>query len=597
VLLSLLLGCPPKTPPPEITPKPPAYVVRDPQAVAGVSDRALQELLDEHWAYTMEQFPTWSTSLGYNLYNDQITDNSAEALEARREAARTFLRKAEMLQTPLSAADSLTRDLFVLDLEQGMATEVCAFSEWGASPRSNPLVDWNYLPELHQVENIDDANNLVRRYKAIPDAIDQDIAQLTVGLGKGLVTNRASLEKVAAQMRDGLAVPLEDSPLYAPIAAEHPEWPQDARVRYQTALRDALEKGIRPAMQRYLDFVEAELLPAARGDDAVGLAALPNGAACYEGLVRSYTTLPLTADTLHQMGLDELEKIHGEFREIGQRALGTDDLQGIFARLRTDESLYFETSEQVEEKAAEALGRAAEAMGAAFGRLPQAECVIRRVPEHEAPYTTIAYYRQPNPDGSKPGEYFVNVYAPETRPRHEAEVLAFHESIPGHHLQIAISQELPELPAFRRHGGQTAFVEGWALYTERLSDEMGLYSGDLDRLGMLSFDAWRASRLVVDTGIHHLGWSRAQAEAFMVDNTPLAENNIVNEVDRYINTPGQALAYKVGQLTIWRLRREAEVSLGEAFVLSDFHDVVLGAGAVPLPILEARVKDWVTSLK
>jgi uncharacterized protein (DUF885 family) len=334
-------------------------------------------------------------------------------------------------------------------------------------------------------------------------------------------------------------------------------------------------------------------MPAARGEDAVGLSALPNGAGCYEALVQGYTTLQRPPADLHQTGLDELEKIHEEFRVIGQRALGTSDVPEIFERLRTDPALYFETEEEVEAKAAEALQRAAEAMGDAFGRLPQAACVIRRVPDYEAPYSTIAYYRQPNPDGSKPGEYFVNVYAPETRPRHEAEVLAFHESIPGHHLQIAISQELDALPAFRKHGGQTAFVEGWALYTERLSDEMGLYSGDLDRLGMLSFDAWRASRLVVDTGIHHLGWTRAQAEDFMRENTPLADNNIVNEVDRYINTPGQALAYKIGQLTIWQIRRDAEAALGEAFSLPAFHDAVLGAGAIPLPILESRIQEWV----
>ena len=228
-----------------------------------------------------------------------------------------------------------------------------------------------------------------------------------------------------------------------------------------------------------------------------------------------------------------------------------------------------------------------------FGRLPQAECVIRRVPDHEAPFTTIAYYQPANPDGSKPGEYFVNTYAPQTRPRHEAEVLAYHESIPGHHLQIAISQELPELPAFRRYDGQTAFVEGWALYTERLADEMGLYTSDLDRLGMLSFDAWRASRLVVDTGVHHLGWSREQAEAFLIENTPLAENNIVNEVDRYISWPGQALAYKTGQLHIRKLRGQAEAALGDDFSLSAFHDVVLGSGAIPLPLVEQHVRAFI----
>ncbi|MFT4979055.1 MAG: hypothetical protein ACI8S6_004965 [Myxococcota bacterium] len=591
VVLSLLSCTPKTTTPPTAVVSAPQH---DPEAVAGVTDPALRQLLDDHWGYTMEQFPTWSTSLGYSDYNDRITDGSAAAIAARAAARRAFLDRTRALEGTLSdARDEQNRALLQLDLEQDIAREVCRFGRWSISPRSNALVDWNYLPELHTVENADDGRNLLARYRAIPGAIDQDITSLRTGLAEGRVANRATLEKVLTQLTGALTEPIEDWPLYAPIEAEHAEWTQEERVRYQKGLRDTLVGDIQPAMERYLGFVEEELLPAARGPEAAGLGGLPDGAACYAALVKGYTTLPLTAEALHQTGLDELEKIHAEFREIGGRALGTGELDEIFVRLRTDPELYFDTAEEVEEKAAEALSRAEAVMGEAFGRLPQAECVVRRVPEHEAPFTTIAYYRQPNPDGSKPGEYFVNVSAPETRPRHEAEVLAFHESIPGHHLQIAISQELPELPAFRKHGGQTAFVEGWALYTERLSDELGLYSGDLDRLGMLSFDAWRASRLVVDTGIHHLGWTRQQAEAFMLEATPLAENNIVNEVDRYITTPGQALAYKVGQLTIWRLRQKAESKLGDRFVLSDFHDVVLGAGAVPLPLLESQVDAWI----
>jgi uncharacterized protein (DUF885 family) len=264
----------------------------------------------------------------------------------------------------------------------------------------------------------------------------------------------------------------------------------------------------------------------------------------------------------------------------------------IFERLRTDDALFFDSAEEVESKARSALAAAQTAMPDFFGRLPVAECVVEPIPDYEAPYTTVAYYRSATP-GERPGTYFINIYAPETRPRHEAEVLAFHESIPGHHLQIAIAQELSEVPAFRRHGGFTAYVEGWALYTERLADEMGLYTGDVDRLGMLSFDAWRAARLVVDTGVHHKGWSREQAVAFLVENTPLATNNIDNEVDRYITWPGQALAYKTGQIEILRMRRQAEEALGSDFDIKAFHDVVLGAGAVPLPVLDARVAAWV----
>jgi uncharacterized protein (DUF885 family) len=227
-----------------------------------------------------------------------------------------------------------------------------------------------------------------------------------------------------------------------------------------------------------------------------------------------------------------------------------------------------------------------------FGILPQAPCEVVRMEPHQEKHSTIAFYRRPAADGSRPGQYYINTYAPETRPRYEAEALAYHESIPGHHLQIAIGQELTRLPAFRRHAWVTVFGEGWGLYVERLADEMGLYSGDLDRIGMLSYDAWRACRLVVDTGIHALGWSRQQAIDYMLANTALAENNIVNEVDRYITTPGQALAYKIGQREILRLRREAEKRLGPRFDIKSFHDAVLGEGTVDLATLRAMVEEW-----
>ena len=235
------------------------------------------------------------------------------------------------------------------------------------------------------------------------------------------------------------------------------------------------------------------------------------------------------------------------------------------------------------------LARAVAAIPAWFGRLPRADCEVVRMQPHEEQHSTIAYYREPPQDGSRPGRYYVNTYAPETRPRYEAEALAFHEAVPGHHLQVAIGQELEQLPAFRRHAETTAFVEGWGLYSERLADEMGLYSGDLDRIGMLSYDAWRASRLVVDTGMHALGWSRGQAIDFMTAHTALGLNNIANEVDRYIGWPGQALAYKIGQLEIRRLRTEAEAALGAAFDIRRFHDAVLGHGALPLCVLRESV--------
>jgi uncharacterized protein (DUF885 family) len=277
--------------------------------------------------------------------------------------------------------------------------------------------------------------------------------------------------------------------------------------------------------------------------------------------------------------------------------LGTTDIAEIQKKLRTDPAMHFANAGEVEAKAAETLARAKAALPGYFNVLPKADCEVKVMGMYEAPYSTIAYYREPAADGSRPGYYMINTYKPETRPRYEAEALAFHESIPGHHLQIAIAQELQGIPEFRKHLGVTSFVEGWALYTERLANEMGLYSGDLDRIGMLSFDAWRACRLVVDTGMHSMGWSRQQAIDYMVANTVLAENNIANEVDRYLGDPGQALAYKLGQIEIFALRDEGKKRLGDRFDLKKFHEVVLRNGAVALPTLRQQVEDWYTQVE
>jgi Uncharacterized protein conserved in bacteria len=348
-----------------------------------------------------------------------------------------------------------------------------------------------------------------------------------------------------------------------------------------------------PGFRRYRETLERKILPIARPDDRPGLVHLPGGATAYRDMIRVHTTLDLEPEAIHATGLAEIERIDGEFVELGRRVLGTTDLHSTLAALRDDPRLYFETADQVFETAKRSLARAQAAVPGWFGRIPGATCVVVPVPSHSEVHQTIAYYSWPALDGSRPGRYYINLYAPETRPRYEAEALAFHESVPGHHLQIAVAQELQGLPTFQRVLGSTAFSEGWGLYAERLSDEMGLYTSDMDRFGILSFDAWRAGRLVVDTGMHALGWTRQQAIDFLRRHSALGDNNIANEVDRYIVWPGQALAYKMGQLEILALRSDARQRLGARFEIKAFHDIVLGAGAISLPALRARVEAWI----
>jgi uncharacterized protein (DUF885 family) len=371
-------------------------------------------------------------------------------------------------------------------------------------------------------------------------------------------------------------------------------WPAGERDRQLQALRDVVATQIRPAFVRLRAFLHDTVLPKARTEQE-GLVGVPGGDACYRAAIMFHVGLPKTPAELHALGEAEIARTDRELAALGRTVLNTPDLAATIAKLRGDRALYFDSRDELLAAAGRALDRAKAAIPRFFSVLPKTDCVMRETPAYEAPYSTIAYYRQPHYDGTKPGEYFVNTYKPETRPRFELEALTWHESIPGHHLQIALAQELGALPMFRKVEGSTAFIEGWALYTERLAEEMGLYTGDLDRIGKLSYDAWRASRLVVDTGIHALGWTRAQAEAYMRAHTALTEVNISNEVDRYIGWPGQALAYKVGQLEILKLRGEAEGQLGVKFDLKGFHAVVLGAGAVTLPVLGERVRAWVAA--
>lgn len=557
-------------------------------AATGVVDPTLAAILRDHWAWALAEDPIFATRLGVHAFDDRVGDPS-DAARARSRAARDALATRLAALGELSPEDALNRDLLLGELRAQAATDVCRFDRWRTSANDNPLARWGDLPHFHPLRTRADVEHLAARYEAMGPAIDVEIALLREGKAAGLVADAESIRRVVAMIDGQLATPLEAWSLLEPLT--QPGVPEDLRPR----LRAAIEDGFAPALRRYRDLLADELLPAARPDGKGGVGSLPFGAACYDALIVQHTTLPMPAQDVHALGLAEIARIDGELAALGKKALGAADLAATLAALRGDPALFFATPQEVEGAASDALARAKAAMPRYFGRLPKADCVVQRVPAYKAPYTTLGYYEPAHADGSKPGEYFINVLDPQTRPRYEARVLAVHESIPGHHLQIAIGQELDALPTFRRHAGYSAFVEGWALYTERLADEMGLYETDLDRLGMLSFDAWRAARLVVDTGIHTKGWTRAQAEAFMLEHTALAPNNISNEVDRYVGWPGQALAYKIGQREILALRRAAEQALGERFELAAFHDVVLGAGAVTLPVLRARVQAYAGS--
>lgn len=576
-------------------------------AVAGVSDEQLQGVVADHWEYVMRWEPTWATTLGDHRYDDKLAPRDAAAIAAARSDRDGLIARLRTIdRRQLNATDALTHQELLGRLEADQGLDVCRFHEWLITTDRSVLSELSYLVESHTVMSAADANNLIARLAQGPKAVDDTIAHLQTGLAAGYVSSvekvRRAIEQLDRQLAEPIAewamatpawttAPTPDVPKQSPTGAP---WPHGQRDTVRKKLLDTIATQVRPALARLRDFLRDTVMPKAR-THVEGLTGLANGEACYRAAIVDHVGLAIAPAELHALGRTEIARTDAELAQLGKQVLGTANLAATIAKLRTDRALYFSSREQILDAAQQSLDRAKAAIPRFFSVLPKADCIMRETPDYEAPYSTVAYYRAPHYDGSKPGEYFVNTYKPETRPRFELQALTWHESIPGHHLQIAIAQELGALPAFRKLGGSNAYIEGWALYTEQLADEMGLYSSDFDRLGKLSFDAWRAARLVVDTGIHAMGWTRAQAEDFLRVHTALTEINIVNEVDRYISWPGQALAYKVGQLEISKLRAQAERELGPAFDLKRFHAAVLGAGAVMLPVLRERVTAWIRS--
>jgi len=561
---------------------------------APVNSPDLSRLCDEFWQDHLREDPVSATQMGDHRYDDRLDDNTLAGIARQEGALKKFLARARAIDEPkLTSADKLTRLALIGELENDLAQIDCDFEEWVVDPLNGPQVDFNSFADFTVLRSPADGVNYVKRCRAMAPYLDQHIANLARGLAAGKAATRSQVERVLAELDTLLARPVRSWGMLTPLDGDLRSWPQAARDQFDRDLTDAAENVVKPAYQRYRAFLATSVKPAARSDEKVGIGALPGGVSCYRKLIKVHTSLDRTPEELHKIGLDQVDQYRLRLAELGQRVFGTSDVAEIQKRLRTDPALHFSNAGEVEAKARATLARAKAVIPGWFGRLPKEDCQVKVMGMHEAPNSTIAYYREGAPDGSRPGYYMINTYEPTTRPRYEAEALAFHESIPGHHLQIAIAQELKDVPDFRRFLGVTAFVEGWALYSERLADEMGLYSSDVDRMGMLSYDAWRSCRLVVDTGMHAMGWSRQQAIDYMVQNTCLAQNNIENEVDRYITWPGQALAYKMGQLEILSLRDEAKQRLGNRFDIRAFHDAVLSNGAVSLPMLHRQVEDWI----
>jgi uncharacterized protein (DUF885 family) len=553
----------------------------------------IRSIADEYWEAKLEASPLFASFLGDHRYDDRADDLSAEEerrlrlvwVGLRERAAAVHGGNGEVDET-----DRASRDLLVQELDDSVRAIDLRLAELASDQMQGIHADLLITAAQLQAPEPEHAAMALTRARQFGRMLDQATDRYREGLAAGRTPVRINVERSINQVDGYLASPLESDP-FANLAG--PEgW--DGLEVWRGELTDIVRDDLRPAFARYRNALRDELLPAARPDDHPGLLWLDDGAELYQALIELHTGLPLTPDELHAIGMAEATgSLPAEYADVGGREFGTSDLAEIFGRLLDDPGLRYGDADQIMGHATECLDAARAAMGDWFGILPEAPCVLEPVPEYLAADSPAAYYSPPAPDGSRPGEYFVNLHEPTKRGRAETASIAYHEAIPGHHLQLAIASERTDLPAFRRLSwGHTAFVEGWALYTERLADEMGLYPSDLDRLGMLASDSWRACRLVVDTGLHAMGWTRQQAIDFMNAHAPVSREEIVVEVDRYIGMPGQALAYKVGQREILRLRDEARALRGSAFDIKAFHDAVLGGATISLRVLRDRVGAW-----
>ncbi len=549
-----------------------------------------QTLLDEHWEWTLANSPVMASMMGDRRYNREWGDNSLAGIEQEHKDTREFLRRTYGIdRNSLSVDDQLNYELFRRQLQDNVDEHqfngfLMPFSQRGGVQNLD-----NIANQLRFV-TVADYDDWLARLGKLDVVIDQTIELAEQGRKSGLTSPNILMQRLPDQIDAQRVEFAADSPFYKPFDNLPESFSAADRERLRAAATETIEETVLPAYEKLDNYFNDEYLPAAR--DSIGLSALPNGSAWYEYRARSYTTTRMTPDEIHRIGLEEVKRIRGEMEQVIKEVEFEGSFDDFLVHLRTDPQFYYDNPDDLYQAYLATSKRLDPELVHLFGKLPRMPYGVQPIPDSIAPDTTTAYYSRPAADGSRAGIYWVNLYMPEVRPKYEIEVLSVHEAVPGHHLQIALQQELGDIPTFRRFMGFTAFVEGWGLYSERLGYDMGLYQDPYSRFGQLTYDMWRAVRLVVDTGMHYKGWTRQQAIDFFKDNAAKTEHDIVNEIDRYILWPGQALAYKIGQLKILALRARAERQLGENFDIRAFHDELLGAGALPLDLLEQRMDAW-----
>ncbi len=563
----------------------------------------LRAFLEADWRRWMEEYPEAATWFGYPGQNDRWTDSSPAGIERRKKHLADSLASLKAIhRNDLPPSEQLNFDLYLELLEtatEGLQYGDEPFPFRGVTPSNfwMPLTQMGGIQQaaastlaLQPHQTIADYETILARLAALPAAVGQQLALLQEGLKRGYTPPKIAMRDLPKQIADVTPADALASPLLQPFTEFPPDFPEADRIRLTEKAKSLYAASVSPAFHKLHDYVATTYLPACR--ENIAATALPNGAAAYAFHVRWQTTTNLTPQRIHEIGLTEVKRIRAEMDKVIASTKFHGSFHDFTEFLRTDPRFYYDKAEDLVNGYRIIAKRIDPGLAHLFGKLPRLTYGVCPIPDFKAPSQTTAYYQGGSPQAGRPGCYFVNTYNLHARPKWEMEALSLHEAVPGHHLQISLAQEMENTPEFRKHAGYSAFVEGWALYSEGLGEDVGLYTDPYSKFGQLSYEMWRAVRLVVDTGMHSMNWTRDQAMQFFKDNTGKTDQDITVEVDRYIVWPGQALAYKLGQLKIRELRAEAERRLATKFNIRAFHDAVLEQGAVPLSILEPHVKHW-----
>ncbi len=555
------------------------------------ADQALSRLMDRYWGFVMESNPTWATSMGIRDYDDRLEDYSLETYEKQLDWMKEF--ESELLTinvSQLTDDNQLNHELLALQLKNNIEGANYGGKYQLMTNRGAPHLSLAQMPSRLPFRQSIDYQSYLKRLALVPEQSTQVIDRLRKGLEAGWKQPCESMRGFENSITTHIVSDLEQSNFMQPFKKRPNAVSKSEFNQYKKTAEDLIKNKVIPAYSEFANFYNSEYAPACNTVD--GVSSLPGGEAFYAYKVRQFTTTDRTPEEVHQIGLSEVKRIRAEMDEVISEAGFEGSFKDWQEHLRTNPDFYPKTADERMNAVAVIMKKMDGLLPELFTRFPRMPYGLKEIPLDIAEKTTTAYYNQPAGDGSRAGFYFVNTTKLDTRPLHELEALSLHEAVPGHHFQIALAQEL-DLPEFRRHGGFTAFVEGWGLYAERLGLEVGFYQTPYTNFGRLSYEMWRACRLVVDTGIHAKGWTRQQAIDFMAENSGLSLNNITTEVDRYITWPGQALAYKTGEMKIRELRARAESALGASFDVRKFHDTVLENGAIPLSVLEKKIEAWI----